>query len=45
MAKPTKKQLSAAGKALQNPHTREVNETKAAKVLAAGRHNKNKKKS
>lgn len=37
VAKPTKTQLSAAGKALSNPHTREVNETKAAKTLAAGR--------
>ena len=30
-------QLSGAGKALRNPHTREKNETKAAKTLAAGR--------
>jgi hypothetical protein len=38
MAKrPTKRRLSAAGKALQNPRTREKNETKAAKTLAAGR--------
>jgi hypothetical protein len=38
MAKrPTRKQLSAAGKALSNPRTREKNETKAAKTLAAGR--------
>jgi hypothetical protein len=40
--KPTKKQLSAAGKALQNPRTREKNETKAAKTLAAGRKKKKK---
>jgi hypothetical protein len=38
--KPTKKQLSDAGKALQNPRTREKNETKAAKTLAAGRKKK-----
>ncbi len=37
MAKPTKAQLSTAGRALRNPRTREVNETKAAKTLAAGR--------
>jgi len=35
--KPSKKQLSAAGKALQNPRTREKNESKAARTLAAGR--------
>ncbi len=35
--RPSKAQLSAAGKALRNPHTREVNESKAAKILAAGR--------
>ena len=40
MAKPTKKQLSTAAKALRNPHTREANETKAAKTLAAGRKRK-----
>lgn len=40
MPKPTKAQLSAAGKALRNPHTREKNETKAAKTLAAGRKRK-----
>ncbi|HEY6202478.1 MAG TPA: hypothetical protein VI056_05495 [Candidatus Limnocylindria bacterium] len=40
MAKPTKTQLSQAGKALRNPHTREKNETKAAKTLAAGRKRK-----
>jgi hypothetical protein len=38
--KPTRQELSAAGKALQNPRTREVNETKAAKTLAAGRKRK-----
>ena len=37
MKKPTKEQLSEAGKKLQNPHTREKEETKAAKTLAAGR--------
>lgn len=35
--KPTKKDLSKAGRALQNPRTREKNESKAAKTLAAGR--------
>lgn len=40
MKKPTQAQLSRAGKALQNPHTREVNETKAAKTLAAARWHK-----
>jgi len=40
MTKPTKKQLSQAGKVLQNPHSREKNETKAAKTLAAGRKKK-----
>ncbi len=40
MKKPTKTQLSKAGKQLRNPHTREVNETKAAKILAAGRKKK-----
>ncbi len=40
MKRPTKKQLSKAGKMLRNPHTREKNETKAAKVLAAGRKKK-----
>jgi len=43
MAKPTKKQLSDAVKKLQNPHTREKEETKAAKILAAGRKQKDKK--
>ncbi len=40
MAKPTKKELSWAGKTLRNPRSREVNETKAAKILAAGRKKK-----
>jgi hypothetical protein len=40
--KPTKKQLSAAGKALQNPRTPEKKEPKAAKTLAAGRKRKKK---
>jgi hypothetical protein len=40
--RPSKAALSAAGKALGNPRTREVNETKAAKVLAAGRRKKGK---
>jgi len=35
--KPTKAALSAAGKALQNPRTREVNERKAAQILRKGR--------
>lgn len=35
--KPTKKQLSDAGKKLQNPHTREKDESKAAKTLRKGR--------
>jgi hypothetical protein len=38
--KPTKDQLSDAGRKLQNPRTREKNETKAAKTLAAGRKKK-----
>lgn len=38
--RPSKAELSKAGKALQNPHTREKNETKAAKTLAAGRKRK-----
>ena len=37
--KPTKKQLSDAGRTLQNPHTRESKESKAAKVLRKGRKN------
>jgi len=40
VAKPTKQQLTTAAKALRNPRTREVNETKAAKTLAAGRKRK-----
>ena len=40
MKKPTKAQLSKAGKVLQNPHSMEKNETKAAKILAAGRKKK-----
>jgi hypothetical protein len=35
--KPTKKQLSNAGKALGNPHTREKKESEAAKILMRGR--------
>lgn len=35
--KPTKSELSKAGKALGNPRTREKNETKAAKTLRKGR--------
>lgn len=35
--KPTKAALSAAGKALRNPRTREVNERKAAQILRRGR--------
>jgi hypothetical protein len=38
--KPSKKELSAAGKALRNPRTREKGETKAVKTLAAGRKKK-----
>jgi hypothetical protein len=37
MPKPTKKQLSNAGKALQNPRTREKKESQAAKTLRRGR--------
>ncbi len=37
MPKPTKKQLSDAGKALRNPHTRETKEREAAKTLRKGR--------
>ena len=40
MKKPTKQQLTTAAKGLRNPRTREVNETKAAKTLAAGRKRK-----
>ena len=43
MVKPTKKQLSDAGKKLQNPRTPEREETIAAKTLAAGKKQKNKK--
>lgn len=43
MKRPTKAQLSKAGKQLQNPHTREKNDTKAAKILAAGRKRSGKK--
>jgi hypothetical protein len=35
--KPSKSDLSKAGKALQNPRTREKNESKAAKTLRKGR--------
>jgi len=35
--RPTKAELSEAGRALQNPRTPEKQETKAAKTLAAGR--------
>jgi hypothetical protein len=35
--RPSKAELSKAGKALQNPRTREKDETKAAMTLAAGR--------
>lgn len=35
--KPTRKQLSDAGKKLQNPRTREKDESKAAKTLRKGR--------
>jgi len=38
--RPTKAELSKAGKALQNPRTPEKQETKAAKTLAAGRRRK-----
>lgn len=38
--KPTKAQLSKAGRDLRNPHTREVNESKAARILSAGRKKK-----
>jgi hypothetical protein len=36
-AKPTKKQLSDAGKTLANPHTRESKESQAAQTLRKGR--------
>jgi hypothetical protein len=35
--KPTKKQLSDAGRKLHNPRTREKDESKAAKTLRKGR--------
>lgn len=35
--KPTKKDLSEAGKKLQNPRTREAEERKAAQTLRKGR--------
>lgn len=35
--RPTKAQLSRAGRILQNPHSREVKESQAARILAAGR--------
>jgi hypothetical protein len=35
--KPSKEQLSKAGKDLRNPHTRETRETEAAKTLRQGR--------
>jgi len=38
--RPTKEELSKAGKALQNPHTREKKETEAAKTLEKGRKKK-----
>jgi hypothetical protein len=38
--KPSTKQLSTAGRKLQNPRTPEKEETKAAKTLAAGRKRK-----
>jgi len=42
--RPTKKQLSQAGRDLQNPHTREKKESQAARILAAGRKKKPKAK-
>lgn len=42
--KPTKKQLSDAGKKLRNPHTPEKKEPGYAKILAAGRNKKSKAK-
>ena len=38
--KPTKQELSKAGKDLQNPHTRETRETQAARTLQQGRKKK-----
>lgn len=40
LKKPTKAQLSKAGKDLSNPHTREAKESAAARILAAGRKKK-----
>ncbi len=40
MAKPTKAQLSEAGRVLRNPRSREASETKAAQVLRSGRKGK-----
>jgi hypothetical protein len=40
--RPTKEQASKAARVLSNPHSREINETKAAKILAARRWGKNK---
>ena len=40
MNRPSRSQLSKAGKVLQNPHSREKNESKAARILAAGRKKK-----
>jgi hypothetical protein len=37
--KPTKRELSKAGKDLQNPHTPEKKERKAAQTLRKGRKN------
>ncbi len=37
MPKPTKKELSQAGKDLRNPRTSEKRETEAAKILRQGR--------
>jgi hypothetical protein len=37
MNKPTKQQLSVAGKKLRNPRTPEKEESKYAKILARGR--------
>ncbi len=38
--KPTKAQLSQAGRTLQNPHSKEAKESQAARTLAAGRKKK-----
>jgi hypothetical protein len=40
MKKPTKKQLSEAGRKLSNPHTPEKKERKYAKILSRGRKQK-----